>query len=226
MSLVLRYQQRLTQSRLLKALNGEKLPTESLGSEVALEGVRSAISDIDDAVQGSGLDQVLVEPLHRALGNLLPRDAADMRVWHWLSAEQFPSFVWRRWRPAGVPNDAELDAALSSSMIRRFAGSSTLAGVSRNTFARLWWTAHQLQGDYDLARFALSRQDMFQAVFERLFGIYGPAATASLTTFRGLGEGEIRDAAKWLNYAGSTTLLEALNQIEIEQILVTGLRPT
>jgi hypothetical protein len=149
-----------------------------------------------------------------------------MRVWHWIAASQFPDLVWRRWRGAGTPHPSELEAALSPSIVRRFAGASSLSGVSRNTFARLWWTAHQLEGDYDLARFAVSRQDMFQAVFERLFGLYGPAAAASLGRFRGRSEDEIRDAARWLNYAASTTLLEALNQDDIKELLDTVLAPS
>jgi hypothetical protein len=153
------------------------------------------------------------------LKSLPAADAADMRVWHWLTAEQFPAFVWRRWRSAGTPNENELETALSSSMVRRFAGSSTLAGVSRNTFARLWWTAQALDGDYELARFALSKQDMFQAVFERQFGLYPPAARAALERFRGLSEVDVREAAKWLNFAASTTLLEALDQGDIDEVL-------
>ena len=96
--------------------------------------------------------------------------------------------------------------------------------MSRNTFARLWWTAEQLGGDYDLARLALSRQDMFQAIFERIFGLYQPAARAALSRFPPASEDAVRTAARWLNYVGSTTVLELLNEAEIGLILDESLK--
>jgi Family of unknown function (DUF6339) len=221
---VVRYAQRLTLTRLLKALDGESLPVEHLAQPVELEVVRAAVLSVPEGLRGSELDQALVEPFHRGMSGLTRADAADMRVWHWLAADQFPVIVWRRWRTAGSPQPADLEASLTEAMIPHFAGSSTLVGVSRNTFSRLWWTAEGLDGDYDLARFALSRQDMFVSVFERLFGVYSPAARACLEVFRGRSEGEIRRASEWLNYAAATTLIEALDADDIKDLLGEALQ--
>lgn len=210
---------RLTVPRLIKALSGEPMPSEALETSTPMGPIRDAIASIDAGLAGPDLDLGLVEPLHRAMSTLSRGEAADMRVWHWMTASEFPEFVWRRWRSGGAPEVSELDGALTAAMFRRFAGASSLVGVSRNTFARLWWVAEHLEGDYEAARFALSKQDMFQAVFERLFGIYGPASLAALRNFRGKSEGEIRSRARWLNVAAGTTLLEALSQSEIEALL-------
>jgi hypothetical protein len=219
MANVRRFREPLTQSGLLEVLRGEQRATERLDSDVSLEPLDDAIASLASNAAGSSIDGALVEPVHQALGSLTRAEAADMRVWHWLCAVQFPSLVWRRWRQAGPPEDHELDGALTDSMARRFLGTSSLAGVSRNTLARLWWTAENLEGDYHLARQALSRQDMFQAIFERLFGLHPAAAKAAIAAFDGRSEDEVRRAARWLNYAGATAVLEALSEADIRAIL-------
>ena len=143
-----------------------------------------------------------------------------MRAWHHIATREFPALVWRRWTGA-TPLPGTLKDAMTTSLSKRFLGHSSLNGVSRNTFARLWWTAHHMRDgeDYDLARQALSNQDMFQAIFERFFGIYPAAAHACLDRFEPHGEAERRRAARWLQQCLSTTVLEALTEHEIEQIV-------
>ena len=226
MASVRRYREPLSARRLAEALTGVEPPTERLDTDVAMEPLRRAIESLPASASGSAIDGALVEPVHAALQNLTRAEAADMRVWHWLCSAQFPSLVWRRWRAAGTPEEHELAGALTDSMARRFIGTSSLAGVSRNTLARLWWTAEHLEGDYELARRALSRQDMFQAIFERLFGLHPPAARAAIEAFDGKSEDEVRRAARWLNYAGATAVLEALTESDIRAILDESLTAT
>jgi hypothetical protein len=214
-----RVQTRLTRPRLARVLAGDSVPTDATETSIVLGPVRAAIDGLDPALSGSSLDLALVEPLHQALIELTRAEAADMRCWHWLAASAFPDYVWRRWRPGGVPGDQELEAALTPATYGRFAGAPSLVGVSRNTFARLWWLGTAVEGDYDRARAALARQDMFQAIFERLFGVYRPAAEAALTAFIGRSEDEIRARARWLNVLAGTTLLEALDEAQIAAIL-------
>ena len=213
---VLRYAKPLNSDHLEDVLGGGRWPTEPLGSAIPLEGVDDAVGSVPADAAGSAIDAALLEPLHGALP-LTRREAADPRVWQWLSVNRFPSFVWRRW--AGhVPAPAELKDALAAKYHPRFLARPSLNGISRNTFARLWWTAEQL-GDYDLARSALSNQDMFQNIFERFFGIYPAAARACLERFDGRSEAEIRKAAKWLQQCATTTLLEGLEEHEVAAIL-------
>ena len=219
MALVLRFRDALTPTRLVDVLAGQSIPTERLPSHIELSQLSEAIASIPEDMGGSALDTHLVEPVHRSLSGLTHSEAADMRVWHWLCAAAFPDLVWRRWRPTGMPASHELSASLTDSMVRRFLGTPTLVGVSRNTLARLWWTAEHLDGDYDLARRALARQDAFQAIFERLFGLYPPATRAAIQRFNGRSEAEVRRAARWLNYAAATAVLEGLGEAEIAAIL-------
>jgi hypothetical protein len=219
MSFVQRTREPLTPARLLEVLRGEEPAAERLPSSISLDSLSEAIESLPADLSASRLDGVLVESVHSGLSGITHAEAADMRVWHWLCAVPFRGLVWRRWRADGEPATEDMEMALTDSVARRFLGSPSLAGVSRNTLARIWWTAEHLDGDYELARAALSRQDMFQAIFERLFGLHPPAARAAIRKFHGRSEDEIRRAARWLNYAGATAVLEALDETEIESIL-------
>lgn len=214
-----RFVRPLSRSTVLRALAGETLPIEPLPSRIDAEPLGAAVASIDDSLSGSAIDIALIEPLHRSTTGLSRAEAADMRMWHWIATRAFPDVVWRRWAGQAPTTPEDLPRALTDAMVGRFAGGSSLGGVSRNTFARLWWLAEHLNSDYESARYVLSRQDMFQAIFERMFGLHPPAVSACLSRFRDRSEGEVRAATKWLNYAARTTVLEVLTEQDIAAIL-------
>jgi hypothetical protein len=214
--LVRRYTKPLTSAGLAAALRGEEQPTETLATAIPLDAVAAAIGGVADC-EGSEIDGRLIGPLHQAIPLTL-REAADMRVWHWLTV-RFQNIVWQRW-PSYHRQWQETEE-LTGEAVSRFLGRSSLNGVSRNTLARLWWAAEQMSegDDYSLARAAVENQDRFQAIFERRYGLYRPAARACLKGFQGLSEGEVRDAARWLQQCLSTTVLEHLSEAEIGALL-------
>ena len=67
---------------------------------------------------------------------------------------------------------------------------------------------------------ALSSQDFFQAVFDRGFSLYVPAAKAYLRTLRNASDDERREAARELNHYFTTIKAEALSEEEIAQELL------
>jgi len=221
-----RFASPLPRERLADVLEGVRLESEELPSGVTAERVREAVAEMPDDLVGPEIDRVLIEPLHRALDGVTRREAADMRLWHYLAAAEFPEVVWRRWKRA-VPEMDELRDRLDGAMYAHFAGRSTLNGVSRNTFARLWWLAESVasDGNYDRARQALERQDMFVAAFERLTGLSSPARDAYLDQMAGRSEGEGREAAKWLAQTAVTTVLDSLNKDQVAEILGEVLEP-
>ncbi|HEX6780867.1 MAG TPA: DUF6339 family protein [Solirubrobacterales bacterium] len=214
--LIRRYSKPLSAAGLTAALKGDEQPAEALATSVPLDDVSAAIESVGECA-GSEIDGKLVEPLHRAIPLTL-REAADMRVWHWLTV-RFQGTVWQRW-PSYHKQWQETEE-LTGEAVSRFLGRSSLNGVSRNTLARLWWAGEQMSDgdDYSLARDAIDNQDRFQAIFERRYGLYPPAAKACLKSFRGLSEGEVRDAARWLQQCLSTTVLEHLSEVEISALL-------
>jgi Family of unknown function (DUF6339) len=187
------------------------------------EVLASACSDDTGRIDLASLDGHLAEPLHQAMPELPHRLATDMRFWHWLCIAGLPDVVWCRWY-GRVPDSPADVLAGNPSMVERFLGAGTLRGTSRNALARLWWCAESLcsgQNGYGLARQALARQDLFQAIFERQFGLYPPAARACLRRFgnSGVSEREWRDGTRRLNHYLTTIVLEALSEDEIMGLL-------
>ena len=117
---VLRYVKPLDLDHLQTVLEGGAWPTEPLPSKLSLEPVAEAINALHTGLSGTQIDAALVEPLHRALAGLSRREAADMRVWHWLCV-RFDALVWRRWE-GGPPLPETLGGELGVAMSRRFLG--------------------------------------------------------------------------------------------------------
>ncbi len=197
-------------------LEGRLRETEPLEPEIELTSFLAAVKGVG-SLSGTDIDRRLLEGVHGAL-RLSRRDAADPRVWQWLALQAAPELVWQRWWGATTP-PPDWQESFTLSRAKRFGCSASLNGVSRNTFARLWWVAEAFEGDYDAARAAISNQDLFQAVFERRLGLYPPAARACFAELSGLPEGAMRDAAARLQFILGTTVLEALDEAAIRAIL-------
>lgn len=219
--LVRRYTKPLTAAGLVAALKNEEQPAEALPTAIPLDAVAAAFESVGD-IEGSEIDGKLIEPLHRAMP-LTRREAADMRVWHWLNI-RFRELLWQRWPK--YHGQWKATGELTGEAVARFLGRNSLNGISRNTLARLWWAAEQMRDgeDYSPAREVIKNQDRFQAIFERRYGLYPPAARACLESFQGLSEDEVRNAARWLQQCLSTTVLEHLSEAEIGVLLEE--RPT
>jgi hypothetical protein len=220
MTALRRFVSPLVREKLADVLDGVRLESEDLPSGTPADAVHRAVAELPEELVGPEIDRALLEPLHRALAGITHREAADMRLWHHMATVDFPEIVWRRWK-RGVPEASELRNQLDRAMYAHFAGRSTLNGVSRNTFARLWWLAESVasDGDYGRARKALERQDMFVAAFERLTGLCAPARDAYIDRMAGRSEDEGREAAKWLAQTAVTTVLDSLNRDQVAEIL-------
>jgi uncharacterized protein DUF6339 len=199
--------------------NPDRLTSEPIGIDADLDEFDRMAEQGLSGDERSKADALMAVSLHKAFnGQITLRDASDMKVWHWFAVASRPALVWRRWT-GQVPLEPE--QALTASLKARFLGAPTLNGVSRNTFARLWWCAETLRSgsDYSLAVTVLQKQDLFQAVFERRFGLHRPAAVSFITQFADKGEQRWRDAAKRLDYRLSTVVLETLAEKEIGELV-------
>ena len=218
----------LTIRQLAVALeDSSNIETESLGIVADFKEVKTAFKDFRTANAGASsserakLDRELAMPLHKALAHLTRRASTDMHMWHWLCICEFKDVVWYRWY-GNVPTD--LSSTISTSLAERFLGTPTLHGISRNALARLWWCVESLYSEsdgYELVNLALGNQDFFQAVFERGFSLYIPAARACLRTLRNASEDERREAVRELNHYFTTITAEALSEEDISQKLLS-----
>lgn len=204
--------------------------TEDIGLTAELGMIRRVHEELLRKKEGkkdrAWWDAELVEPIHNALKIIPRRIASDMRFWQWLCVSIFPEVVWGRWY-GPVPAQGDIPRVLEgkSALRERFLGSASLRGISRNTFARLWWCGESLVSgdkpdDYSSARKVLEKQDLFQNIFEREFGLFGPAARACLRKYGDASEKEWRKGTALLNYYLSTIALETLNEEEIHRLLV------
>lgn len=217
----------LTIRQLAVALqDSSDIETEPLGIIADFDEVKTVFENFHSkntnasSVERAKLDRELAAPLHKALAHLAGRIATDMHMWHWLCVCEFKDIVWYRWY-GRVPTD--LSGIISPALAERFLGTPTLHGISRNALARLWWCVETLYSEsdkYDLVDIALGSQDFFQAVFEREFCLYVPAAKACLRALRNASEDERREAARELNHYFTTIAAEALSEKDIIQKLL------
>jgi hypothetical protein len=200
--------------------------TVSLDITVDLAGVRTLVDELvartpEGATRQTlaAWDEAMVGPLHAAFEGVPRRTLSDMRVWHWLCTQAFRDFILARWCSEEA---AEAFDDLTAAERGRFLGKASLNGVSRNALARLFWCGEALwskdQG-YDLARAALRRQDFFQAVFERKFGLYRPAARACVMKLADATELVWRNSLKGLNFCLSTMVAEAMDESAVGELL-------
>ena len=206
--------------------NPESVETDSLDIRVDFSEFQEQFSELrsqnEDAItpERAHWDRHLVEPLHHALRDMTRRMASDMRVWHWLCIGQLQDFVWFRWH--GRVPDQITDDAMSRSLCERFLGNQTLRGVSRNALARLWWCGATLYSGverYARACEALANQDFFQAIFEREFGLYPPAARACLRELADASEDERRAVTRRLNHYLTTVAVETLCEEDVRKLI-------
>ena len=174
---------------------------------VELEPLRRMIAEAQTKFEGTGpetSDGWLASRVHATL-RLTRREAADQRLWTYLTVVEFPDYVRWRWGP---------EPALA-----RFAGSETNQAI-----ARLWWGAELARNgsDYSLVETAFEAQDIPNTWFRLDAFHHRPAAIAALQVIKGLNSQplpngkavkrtkKINMLATALNTSLTTTVLDAV----------------
>jgi len=148
-------------------------------------------------------DAWLAPRLHAAL-RITRREAADPRLWNFMSMLVAPDYVIWRWLP-----EAKGDKTPVVNQ-RRFCGPFHV-----QAFARLWWAAELFRDgpDYRPVRIACGNQDVLNTVLRLTMIHHRPTAQAIVSMLR---EGrvvngrEVNALAKAVNTAGSTLFYELL----------------
>jgi len=215
-----------TNKTLADVLTGVGLPSTSvILPELDLTALKSEIDALDPSCNGTDLDRKLIRPVHQQLAGLSRREAAQPYVWEWLCVTCFPEITWRRWSATDYPTSHDEIRALLSEDKRPFNGMNThylarpsLQSLGRNTFARLWWAAETLDGDYDLAEKAVKAQ-LYVDVFERRIGLSTPLAIACVRTLADEPDQVIKDTVRRLQERAKTTRLECLDNDALSKLL-------
>ena len=205
----------------------QRLAVEPIDAEVDLSEFDAALQNlIHSDIRESAMDGELVEPFHRALRHLPDELTSDMRLWHWFCLVRHPDLVWRRWR-GHTPADPE-DGFISGNGHRpvpavRFLGTSSINGHGRNTFARLFFSAHRLIGstgeDYELVRRLFTSQELHLGISDREYGLLSAVNRVLTRELADLPDLQVRAGVRRLNGLGGSICLDLLDEGEIAELV-------
>jgi hypothetical protein len=175
-----------------------------LGRSVPLAPLRAVVAEAMRRFDPQKSDPWLGPRVHATI-RLTRREAADKRVWEYLTVVQFPDYVRWRWKN---PDDTEAPVPID-----RFLGED-----SKNSLSRLWWAAELTRNGADygptvkaltISRFSVSWLHL-NLMHHRTAAL---AAVDFLSSFRDEGatstQGQIM--AKAVNVALRTLSLDAMS---------------
>ncbi len=167
--------------------------------------------------------------LYTALRHLNPIQAADERLWAYLSHITCWDYMRKRWaveQYVGKPRFAEIVQE------RYFFMPDRPRALIRNGIARLWWYGYTTYDDergdpFELTAVLLKKEDVTQSVLERAFSRNRTLTRAILSVLLEREKAgtpfyereRIRDLAKYLVQVGGVTILDALPLAEIRDVV-------
>ena len=188
---------------------------------------------------GSNLyDRENSERFYEFLSGLTPAQAADPRLWTYLTHVKYWKYMKARWPIADIGDNPEQITAKSNKRVgtitsRYFLMGDKARGLTRNGISRLWWagyTCHDrsLKDQYSYAKALFANQEVHASLMERAFsknrGIIQPVLSVLTTHFENgnpFDEREkIRDLGKYLVLLGGAMVLDVLSPQEIKNIVV------
>ena len=210
-------------------ISPSEFSTQPIGMSADLTAIRAKCEELKARTNGSlnypQWDRELVEIVHHVLKDIPKRVASDMSFWHWICISQFRDIVWYRWR-GEVAGEEALDN-LVESMIgdadrEHFLGANSLRGISRNTFARLWWcghTSYSPEGGYSLSKRFFANQDRFNSIFERELGLSTLIARGCIDALEDVSEDQSRFVVRILNHYFTTLAAEDISEEQLSQLI-------
>ena len=198
-------------------LEDKELPTSTV---LELPGLAELKEKLGSGEYSSSNDAEVGREIHMIFRDLDDRITTDAQMWQWLTTKQFKHYVRSRW------NVDDEDMMKTSAQIR-FLGGGSLAGISRNALARLYWAANTLwteDNGYEYSDQVLGDQDLYAAIFERNLGLYPPLARELAKQCGTEPEAVHREWIKNVNHVLTTITMEALNEKQLAEF-VKSCRP-
>lgn len=172
--------------------------------------------------------------LYEALHGLTLTQAADPRLWVYLTHVKFWSYMRKRWPADRYIDSGQLEKARGTIVDRYFLAGDRSRGVTRNGVARLWWVGYTCYTESDdpsrnmeLAVPLFAKQDIFASFMERAFSKNRELMHAVLRPLqRRHAAGrpfdvrdDVRGLAKYLILTGGVTILDGIDPLRIESIV-------
>ena len=170
-----------------------------LGREIDLGPLRAIVAHAMRRLKPDPSDAWLAPRVHATV-RLTRREAADLRIWHYLAAVALPEYVRWRWRDAAVTG--------SPVAIDRFVGDAATGAISR-----LWWAAELTRdgSDYAPTTRVLSSPAFAWAWLELDYWQHRAAAQAAIVWLTTAESGTAAAAAvRAFDLALRTTVLESV----------------
>jgi Family of unknown function (DUF6339) len=172
---------------------------------------------------GEKFDLENSERLYSALRGLTLTQAADPRLWTYLTHVKYWKYMRKRW-PIKV--ETEADKVKGSVISRYFLVGDKARALTRNGVARLWWAGHTC-GEFAYAKALFATQDVYASLMERAFSknrkIIQPVLsvlTKKLESGSPFDDREkVRDLGKHLVLLGGAMVLDILDPVTIEDIV-------
>jgi hypothetical protein len=156
--------------------------------------------------------------------NLSISQAIDERLWSYLTHMTFWNYMKVRW------NMNRESSSVDSIKTRYFFSGNGNSKFTRNGLARLWWAAHitkdpEREDPYELTKILFTTQDLHLNLLERSFSRSNKLTRNILSVFSRMDSSLYankdfnRELMKYINSLGGVTVLDSLNESDIESII-------
>ena len=175
------------------------------------------------------------ERLYSALRGLTLTQAADPRLWTYLTHFKYWKYMRKRWP---IKGGAEAEKVKGSIVSRYFLVGDKARALTRNGVARLWWAGHTCYSpasagsEFAYAKALFATQDVYASLMERAFSknrkIIQPVlsvlsqkleAGSHFNVSENKYRDNVRDLSKHLVLLGGAMVLDVLDSPTIEAIV-------
>jgi hypothetical protein len=169
--------------------------------------------------------------VYAALQHLTPLQAADPRLWAYLTHVTYWEYMRKRWPMEQYTGKPRMKEIIQE---RYFLMSDRSRALIRNGLARLWWYGYcsydeTREDPFELTSALLKNLDVTQSILERAFSRNISVTKALLGVLleqERAGKAfyvreRVRDLAKYLVQIGGVTIIDALQEPELRKV-VTG----
>jgi hypothetical protein len=178
---------------------------------------------------GDDFDLENSQRLYDALSGMTSTQAADPRLWTYLTHVKFWKYMQARWPVKPKDDSAKQIGPIRS---RYFLIGDKARGLTRNGISRLWWAGRTCHDDSNSDRFRYARalfatQDVYASMMERAFSknirIIHPVLSVLTRRLEAgtpfVDREKVRDLSKYLVLLGGAIVLDMLPGLSIEDIV-------
>ena len=173
--------------------------------------------------------------LYSSMKNLKPSQAVEERIWVYLTHTKFWDYMRKRWPAERYLNDKKnFEARMKE---RYFFSSKRKRALFRNGISRLWWFGHLTYEEdranpFRLTEIFLDTQDTAESIIGRNFSNNRKITKSVLRVFEkwiddkgGMPSRKVvRELCKHINYMGGVSVLDPLEESEIEKRVLDKLK--